>query len=120
MIATIGFHLLVLLPACSVLDNGAKVCQPRPYTGYASPSAVGWGSWVPVGSHGGSVTYRLTARALGNTSLVGQVRYQGPQGERVETFYGSVTIRTGNAYGNVYVRFQGQPLGSAVEGTISP
>jgi hypothetical protein len=85
---------------------------------WAPPMA--FGPWTVVASHGGPVGYTIDMRVLGSTVVIGEVKYYGARGERVEQFRGQTHIRTGNAWGNVRVRFRGVPLGSSVEVRVSP
>lgn len=97
------------------------VKQSRAFSAYAPPMA--WGPEVTVASHMGSVTYNISYRALGNTLVLGKVTYyKGPgnQDRVTEQFTHKTTITTSNSMANVLVRFRGVPLGSAVEGTITP
>jgi hypothetical protein len=94
----------------------------RQFAAYAGPSS--WGSWVQVATHNGVASYNIAYRAaVGGTVVYGAVNYYassyGGSGPRTEVFKDSTTITTGNAWGNVFVSFHGNPSGSAVNGTIS-
>jgi hypothetical protein len=91
------------------------------FNAYAPPDL--WGAWVTIGSHLGSVTFDISYEALGETLVVGRVRYWkgiGPGGQVIEEFRDSTTITTSNSGANVEVSFKGIPTGSPVQGMISP
>lgn len=89
------------------------------FTGYAGPNI--FGPWVVVGSHIGPVSFRITAKALGNTDLTAEVKYyKGENNQVIEGFIDTVEVKTANVVANVEVRFRGSPFGSAVEGTVFP
>jgi hypothetical protein len=104
---------------------GATVCllltasaRAETYNAYAGPNT--WGPAVQVKGHVGSVTYTITYSAVGNTSVIGEVTYQGPGGQVTKHFNGSITFTTGRVVGAPTVRFRGIPFGSAVRVTVSP
>lgn len=117
--------IIIIIPLLTLISiNGAGAIDAelkknsRVFTAYAPPSM--WGPWVNIASHGGKVTYTITAKARGNTNIVGKVQYHGSGGLKVRTFYDSITITTSDSWSNVLVQFKGEPLGTAVRGTISP
>jgi len=87
------------------------------FNSYAPPNV--WGVWNQVASHGGRITFNISYKTLGDTVVYGQVNYYSEDDWKTEDFFESVTIRTGNAWAQVKVRFKGVPLGSAVEGTVT-
>lgn len=92
--------------------------MPKSFVGYAAPMA--WGPWVTIESHGGSISFDINYRAVGDTLVLGKVRYFNKDNKKVEEqFRDEVIITTGNSWANVEVCFKGNPLGSTVEGTIS-
>ncbi len=92
----------------------------RQYSAYAGPNT--WGSWVNIGSYGGRVTYSVTYRGeSGNTRVDGYIAYVTDNNpDKREPFTDSITITTGNVWGNLYVCFRGTPFGTAVTGTVQP
>lgn len=88
---------------------------------YAPP--IAWGPWTIVGSHLGVVTFDIDYTALGDTLVMGEIRYfkGANSGVRVvEGFRDSVTITTSNSVANVEARFKGVPTGSAVDISVTP
>ncbi len=53
-----------------------------------------------------------------STPLTGEVRYAGPNGWVTQQFDQTIQFTTGNAVASVFVRFKGNPYGTAVKGTI--
>lgn len=91
----------------------------RQYSAYAGPSV--WGDWVDVADTIGSVSYTITASAIGSTEIRSRVRYfKTETSQVVEEFADSTMITTGNAVAKVEVSFMGIPTGTAVDGTIDP
>ncbi|HEY0074538.1 MAG TPA: hypothetical protein VGB77_10575 [Abditibacteriaceae bacterium] len=90
----------------------------RRFAGYAGP--LRWGPWVEVARHGGVVNYNISYSAVGDTLVHGTVSYYSSSGWKSQVFRDSISITTGNAWATVKVCFHGNPLGSAVNGTINP
>jgi hypothetical protein len=89
------------------------------YYAYAGPNT--WGPSVGLKTHVGAVNYTVSYTALGNTSVVGEVSFYGPDGRPVtRQFNGSITFRTGNIISSPTVKFKGAPFGSAVNVTVAP
>lgn len=86
------------------------------YNAYAPPWT--WGSWYFIQDHIGEITFQVTASAVGDTQLFGEVRYATGGGWAQDPFGASHTFRTGNAVATVTVRFYGSPYGTAVNGRI--
>ena len=80
---------------------------------YAPPSF--WGNWEVVSAHCGAARYRIEVEAIGDTHVVGQVKYYSDVRRDwvIEDFFKSTTIITGNAYSTVSVRLKGAGLGSS-------
>lgn len=100
---------------------GERPLAARNFVAYAAPMT--WGPDVTVASHLGSVTYKITYEAVGETLVIGRViYYKGPGGgEKVtEEFRNETTITTSNSAANVVCDFKGVPTGSAVNGTVNP
>jgi hypothetical protein len=91
----------------------------RLYAAYAGPNI--WGPWVIILSHLGIVNCSISAKPVGDTVLRCRVRYFDSKNVQVtEEWNGDVKITTSNSVANVEVSFLGIPLGSAVDGTVSP
>ena len=91
----------------------------RIYHAYAGPST--WGSWVIVGSHLGVASFTITADAVGSTLIKCRVRYyKTAHTQVVEEWLDNTTVDCGDCVANVEVSFEGLPLGSAVDGTVTP
>ena len=75
-----------------------------------------------IASHIGTVPYTIDYQAVGDTLVLAQVRYfaAGSGAQVTVDFSGSISIVTSNSIANIEVRFKGVPLGSAVQGSISP
>lgn len=110
--------------AKNLLEEDAKTGRlrgRRPFSAWAAPMA--WGPEVTVANHIGVVTYNISYKAVGNSIVLGRVTYyKGPgnQGRVREQFRDETTITTSKSIATVIVEFLGNPLGSAVEGSISP
>lgn len=88
------------------------------FTAYAAPMM--WGPWTTIQNHGGSVTFKIEYSAIGDTVVMGKVRYYKEKDKLVEEeFKDEVVIRTANVWANIDTCFKGLPLGSTVEGEIS-
>jgi hypothetical protein len=90
------------------------------FNAYAPPMV--WGAWVRIDSHIGPSTYNISYEALGDTLVMGRVRYfKGSDGgtQVIEEFRDSTTITTSNSAANVEVSFKGVPTGSPVQGMFS-
>lgn len=82
------------------------------YQVYAPPLV--FGNWSVVGSHIGTVTVHLVVEPIGDTVVVGQVRYFNSQNVQVEEeFHKETTVSTGNSVANIEVRLKGTPTGSS-------
>lgn len=89
----------------------------KTFTAYAAPMA--WGPWMAIQSHGGVITFKITYSAIGDTLVMGKVRYYKEKEKlREEEFKDEVTIKTADVWANIDVCFKGVPLGSTVEGEI--
>ncbi len=84
---------------------------------YAGPNV--FGPWSVVASHIGRVSYKISVEPIGNTVVVGEVRFYDTNNRRVtKGFFKEVTIQTGNSVANVEVRLKGVPFGSSCWVTI--
>lgn len=99
---------------CLLLTVSARA---ETYNAYAGPNT--WGPALQL-NHIGSVTYTISYSALGKTSVIGEVTYEGPGGQVTKQFNGSITFTTGRVVAAIKVRFKGTPFGSAVRVTVSP
>jgi hypothetical protein len=82
-----------------------------------------WGPWTVVGSHLGSISFEVEYSALGDTMVMGEIRYfRGPDAgvQVVEGFRDAVTVTTSNSVANIEARFKGVPTGSAVDINVTP
>jgi hypothetical protein len=85
---------------------------------YAPP--VIWGPWMPIQSHGGSMHFNISYEAVGNTLVLGKVRYFKDKDKKTELqFSREVRIKTADVWASIEVCFKGIPLGSAVKVEIS-
>ncbi|MCC5468521.1 hypothetical protein [Pelosinus baikalensis] len=79
-----------------------------------------YGVWLEIATHLNSSDYTITAEPLGDTEILGQVKYFNTNNaEIVKDFHREISITTGGM-GTVSVRFKGFPFGSVVRGTIIP
>jgi hypothetical protein len=107
---------LVLL--AGILTTGlvplVSIAHADDYTTYAWPNV--FGPWTQVGATTYPRNFVITARPVGNTSVVGEVMYfkDVHQPAVVEQFVGRTVIKTGPGVSTVKVRFKGTPFGSAV------
>jgi hypothetical protein len=114
----LGWFSTVILTAVA-LWAGAASARADTYNANASPNT--WGPPVAIKAHLGGATYTISYSALGNTTVLGEVTYTGPDGRDVtRTFHGSITFRTGLVVAQPSVRFKGVPFGSAVRVTVTP
>lgn len=94
----------------------------KQFSALALPLA--WGPWTEIQSHLGSLTFTITYAPLGDTLVMGRVRYfkkgNPDPGQVVEEFKDETSITTSNSVANIEVSFKGIILGSAVNGTIEP
>jgi hypothetical protein len=111
---------LVLLAVLAVGLPGTGQASPNPaafsyrYKVWAPPNV--FGDWYEVGAHTAARSFKITARPIGSTAIVGEVHYFAEDGrETIEPFTREIMIRTGNFVAPVKVRFKGIPLGTAVE-----
>ena len=89
----------------------------KTFTAYAPP--IVWGLWTTIQSHGGPIAFKITYSPIGDTMVMGKVRYYKEVGKLTEEeFKDEVTIKTANVWANIDVCFKGVPLGSTVEGEI--
>jgi hypothetical protein len=89
------------------------------FNAYAPPMI--WGAWAIIASHTASIGYDISASAVGDTRIRCRVRYfKEIRNQVIEEFVDLTSIRTANVIANIEVSFMGVPLGSAVDGTISP
>ena len=80
-----------------------------------------FGNWVAVANHLGSADFTITVEPIGDTVVVGQVRYFDRQNQHVtEDFNGEVSISTGNSVATVEVRLKGGVSGSSCWVDVSP
>ena len=104
-------------PVPRVVSDACRDFDLTMFTAYAPPMT--WGPWTPITNHSVATRYRIDVRPVGDTQILGQVRFHNRAGSQtVKTFVDRVTFTTGDCLANVWVRFQGQPLGSTVKGTI--
>ena len=86
------------------------------FIAYAAP--MSWGPWATIQSYGGAIAFKITYIAIGDTMVMGKVRYYRGKDKHVEEeFKDEVVIRTA-VWANVEVCFRGLPIGSTVEGEI--
>lgn len=79
---------------------------------YAPP--LKYGLWREVIGHIGRASFKISVKPIGNTDILGQVRFFDEENKRIiEDFGKSVRIRTGNSVAAVEVRLKGNPLGSS-------
>ena len=79
---------------------------------YAPPMI--YGPWRQIAAHGGPVAFDISVTPVGDTQIVGEVRYTNRTGEKtVDRFIGDVSIRTGNVWDKIEVRLKGVPTGSS-------
>jgi len=79
---------------------------------YAGPMM--FSSWHVVASHIGSLSYSFTVTPIGDTVVVGQIRYfKAEHDQVVEDFQETIEIQTGNVVANVEMRLKGAPSGSS-------
>ncbi|MDG3075996.1 hypothetical protein [Bacillus halotolerans] len=88
----------------------------KQFSAYAPPNF--WGVWYTIESHIGPVDLSISYKAVGDTLVLGKVRYFSENGKKEQEFIDSVQISCGNAVDNVEVCFKGVPTGSAVEGWV--
>jgi len=76
------------------------------YFALAGPQA--FGDWKIIGSQiNGPMTYRISASAMGNARVFGEVRYWNADGQLVvEPFYEYTEIATDNSTQNIRARFR--------------
>ncbi len=67
-----------------------------------------FGDWKIIGSQiNGPMTYRISASAMGNARLFGEVQYWNADGQLVvEPFYEYTEITTDNSTQNIRARFR--------------
>jgi hypothetical protein len=123
MLRTSAFRHIVLL--FGMLASGltalssSTVNAASTYNAYAPPNF--YGTWTQVGAHAGAASFNIKAEPIGNTVIVGEVKYF-PYANKpaiVVPFRGGVNIRTCPCYGTVQVHFKGIPTGSAVKVTVN-
>jgi hypothetical protein len=110
----------ILKAAVRVASNDLTL-SARSFVGYAAPMT--WGPDVTVASHIGSVTFKISYEAVGDTLVMGRVTYykgDGAGAKVTEEFRDETTITTSNSVANVICDFKGIPTGSAVNGTVTP
>lgn len=84
---------------------------------YAGPNV--FGPWHVVASHIGSVSYDIKVEPVGDTVVVGEVRYYNEQNRQITSgFYRETSINTGNSIANIEVRLKGVPFGSSCWVTV--
>ncbi|MES2684710.1 MAG: hypothetical protein V4650_14415 [Pseudomonadota bacterium] len=89
----------------------------KTFTAYAPPLL--WGVWTNILSHGGVVSKKITYAPIGDTVVMGKVRYYKKKDKQVEEeFKDETTITTADVWANIEVCFKGVVTGSTVEGTI--
>jgi hypothetical protein len=107
--------LLASMALAVVTTDSANAADT--YNAYAGPNY--WGLDVYLRASIGPNSYKISYTALGNTKVLGRVRYHGPDGRLISTeFNGEITIRTGKFYSQPIVDFKGLPFGSAVRVTV--
>jgi hypothetical protein len=87
---------------------------------YGGPDV--FGPWEIVASHIGRAGYTIQVTPIGDTVVVGVVRYfgEGDSRPRTESFSEQVSIQTGDSVANVDVRLKGVPTGSSCWVDVSP
>ncbi len=89
----------------------------KAFTAWAAPMM--WGPWTTIQSHGGVINFKITYSAIGDTMVMGKVKYYKEQGHTSEEeFKDSTSIKTAVVWANIEVCFKGIPTGSTVEGEI--
>src|SRR5262245_13462017 len=89
MLSTLTILMAAVLGWCGT-------ARAETYNAYAGPNT--WGPALQVKGHVGSVTYTISYSAVGNTSVIGEVTYDGPGGQVTKQFNGSITFTTGRVY----------------------
>lgn len=109
------------LDDASIMDTSLKTeIQRLRY--YAPP--VFFGPWVTAASYcATSLTYSISFEPIGDTQILGEVKYfKYPNVEVTESIFSGAKITTApaNICANIMVRFKGVPTGSAVDITVEP
>ena len=81
---------------------------------------MAWGAWNTIESHGGSISRTITYEPVGDTLVLGKVRYFKFKDKSVEEeFKDNTSISTADVWANIEVCFKGVVTGSTVQGEIS-
>ncbi|QUJ66711.1 hypothetical protein KDD30_11180 [Photobacterium sp. GJ3] len=86
---------------------------------YAPPNV--WSYPIPVASHIGVTTYKVSSKILGDTLVLTWVRFWSQEDKWADRQFsgnGWIKVTTGNAASSVYTTYKGVPFGSSVEGEI--
>ncbi|WP_120510260.1 hypothetical protein [Photobacterium salinisoli] len=102
-------------------DNIAALLDKdcKRFGAYAPPNV--WSYPVPVASHIGVTTYKVSSKILGDTLVLSWVRYWSQEDKWADRKFsgnGWIKVTTGNAASSVYTTYKGVPFGSSVEGEI--
>ena len=90
---------------------------------YAPPLI--WGAEIIIENHLGSISRSISYEPLGDTLVMGRVKYfkeetGNPAGKYVEVeFKDEITVKTSNSVASIKCDFKGIVLGSAVTVTVS-
>lgn len=88
------------------------------FDAYAPPMV--FGKWKTILSHAGSQRVTIEVEPVGNTIVIGEVRYWQREDKQITCqFKDSITIQTAKVVAVIEVRFKGNPTGTAVQGTIN-
>jgi len=113
LLSAIGLALVVVCVSAPSA-NAATI-----FNAYAGPGVYGPSYNLP--GNLGAITYTVSYKVMGKTSVTGEVTYIDAKGKRVtQPFFGSITFRTGNFAAQPKVRFRGIPTGSVVTVIVSP
>ena len=94
-------------------DLNDVVHQYKEVYAWAAPSM--WGPWKNIRSHYGEEYINIDYEPIGDTIVYAEVKYfDKSNNEVVKPFFGSISFKTGDSIANIYVRFKGIPMGSAV------
>ena len=86
------------------------------FSAYAPPMV--WSPKINVASHLGSTSYTIKTKIMGNTQVQSWAKFYN-RGWQNKYFYdSSINLTTGNAAASVYMSYKGNPLESAIQGTV--
>ena len=113
MVRLVAAGTAVLCMLAARLDAGE-------YQVYAGPMV--FGNWQKVGNHIGEATFTVSYQPIGSSVVVGEIRYYDRKTgkQKVESFNGSVTVRTSNSIASIEIRLKGSPSGTSCRVTVRP